>query len=113
MKPQPFTAVLTAAAALIDSGWTTGAYARDAMGADCLSTEAAARSWCADGAIRAAACRLSLPHAIVDDSTRRVLAHLGLELSSDPGGDLVLWNDGRGQTAAAVAAAMRAAAREE
>jgi hypothetical protein len=84
-------AVLTAARALVERGWTQGEYARHKNGRPIGPAEPNAVCWCATGAIMATGKSLAADLAVY---------HLG-----DALGDSVLrWNDTPGRTQAEVLA---------
>ena len=110
--------LLDSAAALITGkGWTQGAAARDTHSMGCAATSDRAVSWCATGALVLAEYDTGLRK--LDGKTTyqedenaygvRLRAEAALKVSA--GIEFITgWNDRRGQTAANVAGAMRAAA---
>jgi hypothetical protein len=85
---------LRAARALVEKGWTQGAYARTKTGKECPDRSLHAKCWCASGAIW------------------RVCAHDGIgfseahkQLSAAINKPIPYWNDAPGRTQAEVLAA--------
>ena len=112
--------LLDGAAVRIEQGWTTGAAARDEHHMGCCAHGERAVRWCATGALSVAEFDSGLRRrqgvTTHDEDMRahdvRVRAEQALKLSAEPAGIEFItgWNDRRGQTAANVARAMRAAA---
>ena len=105
----------SAAARIIDGGWTQGAAARDRHNMGVAATSDRAVSWCATGAIAiamldtgiykltAGTARHHRPEAIRLRAEAALKVAAGIEFITG-------WNDRRCQTAANVACAMRKAA---
>lgn len=93
--------ILRAARAKIERPecWTKGAFARDAVGGECMSSEPDAVCWCSDGAIGAVIATTDVHDFCAFEALSRAIGNL----------HVAEWNDAPERTHAEVLAAFDAA----